>query len=255
MSKLEQYRDEIMKELVLANTPNSKTKDILIVVRDQLPYVKECIDSVRENTEDYHLLIFDNGSNEETKDYLNSLPPKEYDDKFGFVYIFGGENNLGFIEPNNTLASFSNTDYMILLNSDCVVRKGWDLALVNYLEQNSDVAQVGYCGAKMDQEGHGTEAAFGSAADFICGWCFCISKNTYEKFGLFDEENLEFAYGEDSDFSLRIKAAGKKIYSLHNDLVIHHGNKTINQVYLEKGNYLKETFKKNHEYIKRRWLG
>jgi GT2 family glycosyltransferase len=247
MTKIQKYRDQIIEELSIAAIPNNTYKDILIVVHDQLYYVQKCIESIFENTENYILRVYDNGSAPPTRDYLADL-----DDQGKLVHEYVGTNN-GFIEPNNYLAKQAQSPYIICLNSDTEVKPGWDLAMVNFLELNPEVAQVGYCGSMLNKEGQGTEAAFGYDPDFICGWCFCIPRKTYWKHGLFDETNLDFAYGEDSDFSLRLKEAGEKIYSLHADLVVHHGNKTILEVHRELGNYVKGTFERNHEYIRRRW--
>ncbi len=246
INKLQVFRDQIMEELPYSVQPNNTTKDILIVVHDQLPYLKNCIESIQNSTENYNLLIYDNASNEDVYDYISSL------DKVS-VY-FRSPTNDGFIKPNNYLAKLSKSPFMILLNSDTEVRPGWDLALINFLYIHPEVAQVGYSGGKLNPDGLGDkQAVFGNNIDYVCGWCFAISKDTYRKYGLFDEENLEFAYGEDSDFSLRLVEDRNKIYALHMDLVNHYGNKTINQVHLELGDYIKGTFERNHQYICNRW--
>ena len=97
----------------------------------------------------------------------------------------------------------------------------------------------------------GAGFGFGSEYDYICGWCMCFERSIYNEFGLFDDENLSFAYGEDADFSLRLKEAGKEIYALHLDLVKHFGNKTINAVSKELD--VKTSFDANHKYLKSRW--
>ena len=79
----------------------------------------------------------------------------------------------------------------------------------------------------------------------------CFSRQTYESFGLFDDKNLDFAFAEDADFSLRLKEKGGKIYALHTDYAYHYGNITIKDVQ-KKLNTL-DSFRHNHEYIARRW--
>lgn len=249
MTKTQYFREQIMQELVLASTPNSATKDILIVVHNQIEYVKKCINSIIANTENYNLWVFDNGSHDEMRDYLRG---KEIEGKI-YSHTWS-RTNLGFIKPNNYMASQGTSEYIILINSDCEVRQGWDLAMVNYLCNHPDIGQVGYSGGMLGADGQGLpEAVYGHDIDYLCGWCFCIPRRIYDQVGLFDEQNLEFAYGEDSDLSLRLREQGWQIYSLHNDLVIHHGNKTIIEVHRERPDYLKLTFQRNHEHIRRRW--
>lgn len=241
------FREEIMGELALAVTSNDATKDILVIVHDQLTYVRQCLEGVLAHTENAILHVWDNASGPETAGYLEGLRDA------GHILLTTSTDNLGFIEPNNRLAAGCHGDYLILLNSDCEVRSGWDLAMINHLEQHPGCGQVGYRGQLLDEHGEGVGAAYGDGAAFICGWCFCLPGSAREATGLFDGDHLKFAYGEDSDLSLRIRESGKSIYSLHCDLVVHHGNKTIEKVRGELGDYVSITFARNHEYIRRRW--
>lgn len=53
-------------------------------------------------------------------------------------------------------------------------------------------------------------------------------------FGLFDEENIHFAYCEDSDLSLRIRERGWEVYACHSEGLVLEASKNI-------------------AYMKRRW--
>jgi len=233
----ENHKDKIYEELAYTQE-NSDQKDILIVVKDQLDYVKNCVQSIKENTENYNLYFWDNASNQETKEYLRKQNGK----------IISSKNNFGFIKPNNILASMGISPYIILLNSDTVVMKGWDNPLINYLKKG--YWQVGYAGGTLDKNFMGGKTVFGDKADYIPGWCFAITRELYKKHGLFDER-LNFAYGEDSDFSLRLKSYGGTIYALHLGFVKHFGNQTIKEV--SKTQDVMTSFQNNHEYLRTKW--
>lgn len=225
-------------------------KDILIVVKDQLEYIKICIDSIYENTTNFTLYIWDNASGIETKTYLESL-------KSDNVFLIRSEENIGFLEPNNKLIELGTSPYVILLNSDTLVANLWDKALIGWLQTHPDTLEVGYAGSRLNEEFKGGPAHFGYEVDYLPGWAICISRETYNKFGLFDGDNLEFAYCEDADFSLRIKEAGYKIYAMHVDFVTHFENKTSLAVSKDT-EFLKvisHAFNKNHVYMKNRWSG
>lgn len=230
--------DIVKKELVITHQYQSAEKDILIVVHNQLECLKECITSIQNHTKDYHLYIWDNDSNQETKDYLSSLD----------AIVITNPTNIGFVVPNNELAKLSKSTYLILLNSDTIVYENWDEAIISHLQHGYD--QVGYCGGILDENCIGKYMCFGEHCDYICGWCFGITREIYNEFGLFDEENIKFAYGEDSDFSLRLKENNKKIYALHLGLVEHLQNMTAKNVNPEK---LEKTFLDNHVYLEKRW--
>ena len=238
MNRLLFFRNEIMDELQLICTHQSVPKDILVVVHDQLPLVQSCLISV---------YVWDNGSLPPTADFLRE------EAETGRICLARSEENQGFIIPNNRLLKLGSNPYVVLLNSDTEVREGWDRALTGYLEEHPNVAQVGFMGAKLQADGRGGIPGFGTDVHFIPGWCFCSRRNQIESVGLFDEEHLKFAYGEDSDLSLRLQEAGYSIYALHVDLVTHHGNGTIGAVFRELGEYVRGTFQQNHEYIRSRW--
>lgn len=242
-------------ELALATVSKQAWKDIIIVVRDQLPYLKICIESVREHTKDYTLYIWDNDSGKETKDYLEAIQREHVlsESKDWDIEVWTSSRNEGFIKPNNRFAAEGKGEYIILLNSDTKVFKDWDAAMVGWLQYNSDVAQVGYWGGHLGSDGRGFGGDNGHEIDYIPGWCFCIERETYKKHGLFDEQNLDFAYCEDADFSLRLLESGKKIYALHIPLVYHYQNKTIQAVRKEGEIDVLATFNRNHEYIVNRW--
>jgi len=222
-------------------------KDILIVAHNQLDYIKECVESILECTYNFILYIWDNASDTPTKRYLEYLS-----ENHSKIKLSRSEENLGFIIPNNRLAEKGNSEYIILLNSDTKVKPGWDNGLVGFLETFSNYAQVGYIGGLLNTDCRGGDVFdCGDEIDFIPGWCFCVHRKTFERYGLFDEKNLEFAYGEDSDFSLRLKAAGHKIYALHLDLVLHHGNRTVFEV--QNKRKMTDTFYQNHQYLRSKW--
>jgi len=233
----------MIREEVLSASPEPRQKDIIIVVRDQLEYVKGCIESIQEHTKNYHLFIYDNGSLPPTRDYLKGLG----DD----VSLCRDEKNQGFIYPNNFLVQQGNAPYIILINTDVLVAEGWDLVLTGFLEKHPEFAQVGFLGGFLDVNGKGIRGGYGSDVDYICGWGFCIPRAVYNDFGLFDDENLKFAYCEDSDFSMRLREAGRKIYALRIPLAHHFGNKTVTEVMKEQSlaGYLTD----NHAYLKKRW--
>jgi GT2 family glycosyltransferase len=221
-------------------------KDIIIVVHNQLEYIKKCIETLYNNTSNFNLFIWDNGSDNPTANYLKELSINKNN-----IYLERSEDNLGFIKPNNILIQKGNSPYVILLNSDTEVHKGWDTAMIGWLLAKPEFAQVGYLGGLLEENGQGGKAWSGECIDYVCGWCFCIPRRIYDLVGLFDEHNLNFAYGEDADFSLRLTEMNYKLRALHLGLCYHHGNATINEVKLKRD--CKTTFDQNHEYIRTKW--
>lgn len=236
--------DLIQEELESSLRYQRVQKDILIVVHNQLPYLEACIKSIYQNTRDFNLYIWDNGSDPEVATYLATLG----------VHVHREEQNVGFIQPNNRLAEVGSSPYLILLNSDTVVYPEWDKTLIGWLQTHPKVRVVGYAGGVLNEEMRGTQVDFGSTPDYICGWCMCFSRHTFQEYGLFDETHLERAYGEDADFSLRLLEAGHQIFALRSGLVYHAGNATVRQIIMQQGvTELSRTFEANHNYLQKRW--
>jgi|688.fasta_scaffold262428_2 GT2 family glycosyltransferase len=239
---------KIKEELLLIDFAQEVQKDILIVVHDQYDYVVECINSICNNTKNFNIYIWDNNSKKETAEYLISLKNKHDN-----IKLYHSNKNLGFILPNNFMVKESKSPYLILLNSDVVVQEMWDLVLIGFLQNNPDVSLVGYDGGLLNSEGKGVGRGVGYDIDYVCGHCMCFSRQTYEKFGLFDEENLEFAYCEDADFSLRLRDNNKKIYACHSSKLIHHfQNKTSAHVIFNEYDF-SDHIKKNMRHIQNKW--
>lgn len=243
MNNLEQIR----KEIIWSTAADSYEKDILIVVHNQLEYIKKCINSILLNTNNFNIYLWDNASDKETKEYLNFISKKTN------IKLFSSESNLGFIIPNNTMIKECKSDWIILLNSDTEVFKNWDSVLIGVLANNPEILQSGFCGGILDKNGRCVGIKSGFDIDYVCGYCFCVNKKTYEQFGLFDDKNLDFAYCEDSDFSLRLRDNNKKIYACcANEFVRHYGSKTSLEL-LKNSNLLNEIISKNQSYISGRW--
>jgi hypothetical protein len=254
IKNFDDHFDKIKSDLKLGDSTEDEWKDIIIVVRDQLPYFKDCIESIQSTTKKYHLYIWDNASKQDTADYINQLVAKynKEENPDWAITTVHCEKNVGFIYPNNEMAALCKNPYLILLNSDTKVFKNWDKTMIGFLKQNPEVAQVGYFGGHLHADGRGFGGANGWDVDYIPGWCFCISRETYDDFGLFDDK-MKFAYFEDSDFSLRLKKVGKKIYALHAPLVIHYQNKTIVDVHKEGELNLQANFDYNCDHFKEKW--
>jgi len=243
----QQHQTQIMDELMTGTKYQPVAKDILIVVHNQMDYLQRCVESLYQHTHDFHLYIWDNGSDSVTQAYLWDIS------KNGNVTVVRSEENRGFIVPNNLLAVMGANPYMILLNSDTEVMAGWDQPLIAWLQQNPDVGATGYQGCVLDERGKGGTIRFGYEVDYISGWCLCIPRAIYDEIGLFDEAHLDFAYGEDCDFSLRLKESGRRVYAFHMTQVAHFENKTITVIAQGKPQWLQDHFDHNHQYLRERW--
>ena len=85
----------------------------------------------------YELIIVNNGSTDDTYDYLNEIKNNNNN-----INVIHNESNLGFSKGMNIGAKNANGKYLILLNNDTIVGEGWDIELIKTLESDENIFAV-----------------------------------------------------------------------------------------------------------------
>lgn len=106
--------------------------------------------------------------------------------------VFGFDENLGVSVAWNAGIQLARARVLAVLNSDCRVEPGWDVALHEAATSGRRIA-FPYTD-HADGEGFRQPDQGGTA-----GWCFMLTKELYEEVGPFDEQ-FSPAYGEDTDY-------------------------------------------------------
>ncbi len=203
-----------------------------------IAYIKNCLDSLLKEQEEkaFHVIVVDNHSTDGSKEQVALEYPN--------VKLIAFEENTGFCKAVNAGIEASDTEYVILLNNDTIVEKGF----VSELEKVMESYPMAFsAGAKMvDMK---NPQLIDDAGDFYCalGWAFArgtgteaknyteivevfsacagaaiYRKSVFEEIGLFDE--LHFAYLEDLDIGYRAKIHGYKNYFAPDAVVCHKGS-------------------------------
>lgn len=219
--------------------------------------------NVVSNSKNAEIIIADNGSSDESLDFLRDNYPE--------IRIIKNGENLGFTGGYNKALSQVEADYYIILNSDIEVGENWIKPIIDLMENDKT---IGVCQPKiisyLDKDKFEYAGASGGYIDFL-GYPFCrgrifdiIEKDTnqyddikecfwasgaamfvrsdlFHRFGGFDEEF--FAHQEEIDFCWRIKNSGYKVMVCPKSKVFHLGGGTLNKTSPFK-TYL--NFRNNH---------
>ncbi|RLE45795.1 MAG: glycosyl transferase family 1, partial [Candidatus Methanomethylicota archaeon] len=203
--------------------------DIIIPVWNQLELTKDCIEHIVRNTHyPYRLVIIDNGSQQETREYLEELsrsnnPP---------VTLIRNQTNLGFVKAVNQGLKASNADYVCLLNNDVLVSKGWLDEMIGVANRQ---AGIGIVNPDSSEEadtdladnllGYRAQSRKPYQGDYIeimgaMGFCMLIKREVIDRIGILDEI---FGIGgyDDMDYSRRAWQAGYKCVKARGAYVIH----------------------------------
>lgn len=239
---------------------------IIVTTYNNLKYNMLCIESILLKTDypNYEIIITDNNSTDGTKDYLIAI-----EKKFHNIKVILNDENEGFAKATNKGIRVSKGDYIVLLNNDTVVTKGWLTKFVNYLEKYPDIGLIGpvtnFCGneAKISVTYKGlsdmdpftynyTNAHSGEFFDIkmLALFCTAMRREIIEKVGLLDES---FGIGmfEDDDYSHRVKLKEYRVVCAE-DIFIHHFGQVAFKKLIETGEYY-DLFEKNRKRFEEKW--
>lgn len=238
---------------------------IIIITYNNIEITKGCLDSIFANTAypNYELIIIDNASTDDTRNYLRYLSRIHQN-----VNVILNNSNLGFAAANNQGLKAADGSYLVLLNNDTVVTKGWIDTFIKHLED----PQVGMLGPVTNSVGNEakistdyknfeemarfaeryTEQHRGEVFDISMLAMFCVAmrRDVFERVGLLDEA---FGIGmfEDDDYSRRIKAVGLKTVCIMDVFIHHYGQASFKKLQIS-GEYQK-IWDKNKAYFESKW--
>lgn len=233
---------------------NKDLVSIITPVFNKLEFTKQMMDSVEMNTDDwpFELIIVDNASTDGTKEFIMN---SNY--KMQGQYIRNEKNN-GFAIANNQGVKVAKGNFLLFLNNDVIVTKGWLSALMNVFQEEKAVGAVG---ARLIHPGRGTiqhagviehksglpdHVYFNKPMDYkpanirkpmfaVTGACLLTPKTLYEELGGFDE--AYWCGWEDMDYCQKVRQAGMNIIYEPKSLVYHYESRTDGRYVSEGQNF------------------
>lgn len=228
-----QKRFEVLSPAIAQTFPRAS---IIIVTYYNCELNRMCLEKLYERTEwpNFEVIVLDNASADETPDYL-----KEAEKTFPNIRVVLNDENLGFAKANNIGLRMATGDYLVLLNNDTVITRGWLTALLRHLHSDAELGLVGPVTnaianeAKIEVGYEQIEAMPAWAADYVrqydgetfsipmlAMFCVAMRRKLFEEIGFLDEQ---FGIGmfEDDDYCRRITVAGYKLECAR-DSFIHH---------------------------------
>jgi len=212
-----------------------KKVSIIVVTYNNIELTQMCIDSILQKTAypNYEIIIVDNNSNDNTQEYLKELV-KKYDN----IKIILNDENTGFAKGNNIGIKKAEGEFIILLNNDTVVTRGWVTGLIKHLSDEigmvgpitnsigneaminvdySDVSDMDIFALKYTTENFG---GIYKEIPVLAMFCVAIKRNLLDEVGMLDE-SYEVGMFEDDDYSYAIRSKGYKVACVE-DVFIHH---------------------------------
>ncbi len=224
------------------------TTAIVILNWNGVGMMRRFLQGVVDNSPEAEVIVADNGSTDESVQWLQEEMPE--------VKIIRMDRNYGFAEGYNRAFEEVEADIYVLLNSDVEVREGWLGPLLRYMEEHPEVAA---CQPKLLSQKTPEEFEYaGAAGGFIdhlgypycrgrvlgrvekdhgqydtpiqCQWatgaCLVVRSQDYWAVGGLDERF--FAHQEEIDLCCRLVARGRVVMCIPESAVLHVGGGTLN---------------------------
>jgi GT2 family glycosyltransferase len=238
---------------------------IIIVSYNGLDLIRNCVTSILERTvyPNYEVIIVDNNSVAEVKAYLIELQRTA-----PCVRVVLNDTNKGFAAANNIgLRQAQSSDFVILLNNDTIVPRGWLCRLLRHVRKpdvgmvgpvtnwtgNEARIDVGYTDLKdmQDFARTWTHANEGKCFDIRVTAMYCVGmrRAVVNQVGLLDER---FGLGmfEDEDYARRVRQAGYRVICAEDVFVHHHGMASFAK--LDDAEY-RNLFERNRRLYEEKW--
>ncbi len=222
---------------------------VIIVNYNVKFFLEQCLYSLyRSSTEiKPEVIVIDNASTDGSVEYLRP--------KFPFVQFLSNKENEGFAKACNKGAVLAKGGFILFLNPDTIIAEDTLSKCIQFFNDHIDAGAIGVkmidgTGKFLKESKRSFPSPFTSLfkliglaslfphsslfsryhlgyldenenhkVDVLAGAFMMISREAFEKVGLFDEDF--FMYGEDIDLSFRMQESGYQNYYLSDTNIIH----------------------------------
>jgi GT2 family glycosyltransferase/glycosyltransferase involved in cell wall biosynthesis len=213
---------------------------IIIPVFNQFQFTQACLASLQEHQggERFEVIVVDDCSTDATAEIVPRME--------GVVYARNATNS-GFIASCNRGAEKARGKYLLFLNNDTIVRRGWLSALVDTFAEEPQAGIVGsklvYPDGRLQEAGgiiwrdasgwnygkfddpEKPEYNYLREADYCSAAALMVPRALFQSIGGFDRKYAP-AYYEDTDLSFKVRRAGYKVLYQPLSEVIHYEGAT-----------------------------
>lgn len=224
----------------MAKKISNKLVSVVIVSKDRKKDLIECVESfINSSYKPLEIIVVDNSSNPPLVTWLSK--------KYKQVKIVTNDENIGAAEGRNQGYEASSGEYILFSDDDAYADKDMVKYLVDSFEKNKKagiIQPLVYDKKKKNElqgAGHDISLKTGRIRAWgvreidkgqydglrevpMCGCVWMVKRSVFEKIGLYDRDY--FIPYEDSDFSIRAREAGFKLYADSRAKTWHQGPKT-----------------------------
>jgi len=222
-----------------------KNVTVIIPNYNGKPFLKECLESVKNQSCPLNVILVDNNSQDKSVEFIKNNYPE-------FTLIENPEN-IGFAAAVNQGIKAANSEYILLLNNDvqlevdaisnllkCIKKDENIFAVSSKIIQSNDRTKMDDAGDEYTIMGWTRRVGYGKSPDkyteekeifSACAAASIYRRSVFEEIGYFDENF--FAYMEDVDISYRARIHGYQCLYCPDAAVYHVGSASSGSRYNE----------------------
>jgi len=188
---------------------------VIIVNWNTLSLVKNLVTNILKQSKKVatEIVVVDNGSGDEFLGWVNNFPQ---------IIHYELEKNMGYGVAANIGILISHGRYVLLVNPDVELPEGFFDTMSEFLDHSSGIGLLApssnnVWGAKGQHQENNKGRIVEILDGFIPFVCVMIPKRIFQEIGL-----IGLKYGEDVDFSKRLRSKNYRIVVI-GDLCVNHG--------------------------------
>lgn len=235
---------------------------VVIITWNQCRKLENCLKSIFndksvKNKKDYEIIVIDNASTDNTISMLEKFSKK--------IELIKNKKNRGVAPTRNQGIRVARGKYIMMLDDDTEVKKGCFNNMVKFMDSHEDcwcagtkqlrpngkleynartfydlptiIARRTPLGRFMENKikkhlmmdwDHNSSRE----VDWVAGGSFIMRKYAINKIGILDE-NYFFGF-EDVDWCYKVKLAGKKVYYIHDAMIVHYVQGSSRRLFSKK---------------------
>lgn len=238
---------------------------VVVVTYNNLEFTRACLESLDRYSDwsNLEIIVVDNASADGTPEFLRTWAAGDE-----MHHVILNDDNRGFAAANNQGLAAATGDYLVLLNNDTFVTRGWVRGLLTHMRRNPEVGLVGPVTnnigneARVDTHYADMDAMAEFASDYsarhagrafdlatVAFFCVAMSRATYERIGPLDEA-FGIGFFEDDDYCRRVAQAGLRCICAEDVFIHHHLSASFDKL---KDERRRELFERNKRIYEAKW--
>lgn len=198
-----------------------KKCDIIIPIYNSPEWVKMCVYALYKNTPEEYIgkvILMNDNSDKLTCNCIENLKRK-----YKTIEVYKNNENLGFIKNVNRGFDKTTAEYVLLLNTDCLVSKNTIPKLIDHMEKNKKIGLIcpissnaanlsydipeNYSYMQVNDLFYKNFKGMNFDACTVVGNCLMISRDCISKTGYLDEA-YGMGYGDETDYQFKAHSKG-----------------------------------------------